>query len=149
MRGIKNTIEDVWLQVEKTENCWLWTGNLDKDGYGVWWLDGKNVRAHRLISKIYGKEIKPPFVSRHLCHVRKCVNPDHIVQGTQRENVQDQLRLGTHSKLQYPDELIETIKTEYANTKTTTRRLAAKYGVSKTQVGYIVQGKTRQIKKEN
>ena len=148
MRGTKNTAEDVWSFVDKTGECWLWTGGLDKDGYGVWWLDGKNVRPHRLICKMYGKEIKQPFISRHLCHVRNCVNPDHIVPGTQKENVEDQLRLGTHSKLKYSDDLIEQIKTEYRNSKTTTRRLAEKYGVSKTQVGYIVQGKTRQIKKE-
>lgn len=29
---------------------------------------------------------------RHLCHNKKCVNPSHLRQGTQKENMQDSVR---------------------------------------------------------
>lgn len=147
-RGIKNKLEDVWQYVDKSGDCWIWLGTKDKDGYGNWWLDGKNVKAHRLTVELDGRKIESPFISRHLCNKRDCVNPKHIVAGTQKENVQDQLRFGTHSKLKYSDEIVSKIRQDYETGNVTQRGLAEKYKVSKSQVGLIVQNKTRIITKE-
>ena len=148
MQGVKNNIEDIWNLIEKTDKCWLWKGRLDKEGYGVWWFNGKNIRPHRLIMEINGLEIKPPKVSRHLCNVRHCVNPKHVIAGTQKENVQDQLRFGTHAGLKYSDDLVKQIREEYKKTKTSTRKLAEKYKISKSQAHLIVINKTRTTTKE-
>ena len=148
MQGIKNTIDQIWVHIEKTDSCWLWTGRLDRDGYGIWWLDGRNVRPHRIVCEIYQKPIIPPLVSRHLCNIRKCVNPEHIVPGTQKENVQDQVALGTHSKLRYSDELISKIRTEYSAGGITQRALAEKYGMSKSHAHSLIKNQTRTKQKE-
>jgi len=142
---IKNTPEDIWQHVKKTESCWLWTGGLDKDGYGRWWFEGKNVRAHRMIMNLAGKLIPPNMVSRHTCHVRNCVNPEHIIAGTQKENIHDQLMLGTHSKLKYSNEIIKQMRKEYAEKNVSQLALARKYGVSKSQSQAILTNKTRMI----
>jgi hypothetical protein len=147
-RGIKNNIQDLWNFVDKSGECWIWLGRKDKDGYGEWWLDGKNVKAHRVAVELDGRKIEKPSISRHLCNQRNCVNPKHIVAGTQKENVQDQLRFGTHSRLKYSDEIIQKIKTEYAKGNISQRGLAEKYGLGKSQVGLIVTNKTRIITKE-
>lgn len=148
MQGIKNKLEDIWKLIEKTEYCWLWRGRLDKDGYGIWWFEGKNVRPHRLILEINNQPVKQSEVSRHLCHVRNCVNPKHIVSGTQKENIEDQLRRGTFARLKYDDSLIKQIREEYRTEKTSTRKLAAKYGVSKSQIYLIINNKSRTIEKD-
>lgn len=35
-------------KVDISNNCWLWTGALAM-GYGVFWLNGRNIGAHRFI----------------------------------------------------------------------------------------------------
>lgn len=147
-QGIANTIDDIWNLIDKTNDCWIWLGRKDKDGYGVWSINGKNVRPHRLMVELDGRKIESPFISRHLCNKRDCVNPKHIVAGTQKENVQDQLRFGTHSKLKYSDEIVSKIRKDFEAGNVTQRGLAEKYKVSKSQVGLIVQNKTRIITKE-
>jgi hypothetical protein len=139
MRGKKNTEKDFWLLVDKTDSCWNWLGRLDKDGYGWWWFDDKNVRAHKHSMKLHGKEIKLPLISRHLCNNPKCVNPDHIVAGTQKENIKDQLDAGTFAKLKYDKELIDEIKLAYSKRGVSTRALSALYGVSKSQIHLYVK----------
>lgn len=73
-----------WSKVQKGPTCWMWTGAKTK-GYGKFFLNGKNIRAHRfsfeLVAKIpYGLSID------HLCRVTACVNPAHLEAVTTREN---------------------------------------------------------------
>jgi hypothetical protein len=147
-QGIANTINDIWNLIDKTNDCWIWLGRKDKDGYGIWFLNGEKVRPHRLMVELDGRKIEKPLISRHLCNKRDCVNPAHIVAGTQKENVQDQLRFGTHSKLKYSDEIVSKIRKDYEAGNVTQRKLAEKYNISKSQVGLIVMNKTRTITKE-
>lgn len=36
-----------------------------------------------------GAKVPPGFEVRHLCHNKACINPDHLVIGTHRENQRD------------------------------------------------------------
>lgn len=36
----------------------------------------------------------PPMVVRHTCDNRKCINPEHLVPGTHRENMKDMVERG-------------------------------------------------------
>ena len=68
--------------------CWLWTGAIDKDGYGHIAVYSKKVKAHRLSVKLSGRDIAGKVV-RHRCDNPGCVNPDHLLTGTQADNVRD------------------------------------------------------------
>jgi hypothetical protein len=75
-----------WERIERTPTCWLWTGPLDRDGYGI--THAKGVRlAHRLSWVLHRGPIPKPLQIDHLCRVRACVNPDHLELVTAVENV--------------------------------------------------------------
>ena len=57
--------------------CWLWTGGL-AEGYGVFSLDGKQVKAHRIAYLWLVEEIPEDCELDHLCRVRRCCNPPHL-----------------------------------------------------------------------
>lgn len=66
--------------------CWLWIGALDRDGYGIAGLNGKQHRAHRLAYQWARGEIAEGLVVDHLCRITNCVNPDHLEAVTRAEN---------------------------------------------------------------
>jgi len=66
--------------------CWLWLGRTDKDGYGIFYLNGKNRKSHRVSYETWKCAIPTGMTLDHLCRVRNCVNPDHTEPVTNREN---------------------------------------------------------------
>lgn len=76
---------------EKTNECWEWSGRLNTSGYGkiVAYINGqqKEMMAHRVM--YYHKTGEYPGLIRHMCHNRKCINPDHLQSGSARDNVLD------------------------------------------------------------
>lgn len=74
-------------KVEKTETCWLWTAWIERNGYGRFWLDGRQHGAHRVAYELYVGPIPAGFEIDHLCRVKHCVNPGHLEAVTAAENV--------------------------------------------------------------
>jgi hypothetical protein len=63
---------------EPNSGCWLWAGAIWQNGYGAFYLRGKNQTAHRAAYEIrHGKPIDGLEID-HLCRNRCCVNPDHL-----------------------------------------------------------------------
>jgi len=79
-----------WSKVDKTGDCWIWTG-ATKNGYGILWYKGKMVGAHRLSYMAHYGHIEEGKCICHDCHNKLCVNPQHLWQGTYRENILDSL----------------------------------------------------------
>lgn len=80
--------ERFWEKVDKTETCWNWTAYLDKDGYGTYTISpGRTVRPHRYAYEMLVGPIPPGMVVDHLCHNRRCCNPDHLSVTTNEANV--------------------------------------------------------------
>ena len=66
----------------------------DRDGYGVFQLDGKQWRAHRFMMHITeGLSVDKPVVM-HTCDNPACVNPKHLQNGTIQDNNLDKLNKG-------------------------------------------------------
>ena len=69
--------------------CILWTGKKNKDGYGTWFINGKDYLAHRLVWKIE-RDVSPgSLFSCHRCDTPECVKIDHLFLGSSAENVFD------------------------------------------------------------
>ena len=88
--------ERFWSKVNKTDSCWEWTCSTDRGGYGLFGVNYKQWRAHRFAKHItHGLDDDKPIVM-HTCDNPKCVNPDHLVNGTNKENMEDRNRKGRH-----------------------------------------------------
>lgn len=65
------------------------------NGYGKVRFDEKSWLAHRLMWCVKGRELPPkPWIIRHRCHNRRCVNIDHLEIGDHRSNHLDAVTAG-------------------------------------------------------
>lgn len=63
--------------------------------YGSFSDKGRKVLAHRWIyQETTGAKLLKGVVIRHTCDVSLCVNPDHLLSGTQADNIQDCIERG-------------------------------------------------------
>ena len=70
--------------------CLIWTGRLDKIGYGRIAAHGnRQYMAHRYAWERVNEAIPEGMVIDHLCHNRACVNADHLRLVTQAQNMQN------------------------------------------------------------
>jgi hypothetical protein len=68
--------------------CWTWLAAKTADGYGVFWHDGLQLRAHRFVYEVYRGEIPEDLQIDHLCRNRGCVNPYHLEAVTAKVNIE-------------------------------------------------------------
>lgn len=125
--------------------CWEWVGYYGSGGYGMMSRDGKNQRAHRISYEAYKGHIPKGMVVRHTCDNPACINPDHLILGSQKDNVADREARGRRtvvgeaigtSKLTVEDVLAIRASTE------SLRVLADRYGIDPSNVWLIRTGKS-------
>lgn len=78
-----------WSKVDKNgpRGCWLWTGCLNDDGYGLLGIGGtRNRLAHRWSYERHVGPIPAGLELDHKCRVRSCVNHAHLEPVTRDEN---------------------------------------------------------------
>jgi len=68
----------------------------DGDGYPRKSINGKLSRIHRIVYEFYHGKVEDGRVVRHKCDNPKCINPKHLVVGTQAENMMDMRERGRH-----------------------------------------------------
>jgi hypothetical protein len=83
--------------VARCAGCWEWTGALHRNGYGAFKLrDGRQMLAHRFAWELANGAVPEGLNVLHQCDNRRCVRPDHLFVGTQRENIRDMVAKGRH-----------------------------------------------------
>jgi hypothetical protein len=81
-------IEKFNKRITVTPGCWLWIGAKEKKGYGL--FSSLQLKAHRVSWMIHNNTDWPATkIARHICNNRNCVNPQHIIPGTSKENAED------------------------------------------------------------
>lgn len=96
--------EQILLKKSKLNSetgCIEWTGRLTTSGYGhlsSGFGDDRKQRSSHVVSwEIANKQSAEGFVVMHKCDNRKCINPDHLMRGTQADNVLDMRSKGRNS----------------------------------------------------
>lgn len=150
--------------------CHVWTGARTRGGYGHIVigsrLDGsrKYLRAPRAALLLSGRPLRPGKRALHHCDNAWCVNPDHIYEGTQADNVADMVRRGRcnpntapaqralrlhpekrpHGSRHHRAKLTEASVRKIRALKRsghTLVHIAALYGISFSQAGRVASGK--------
>lgn len=83
-----------WAKVSRAgENeCWVWTASTTKFGHGKMLVDGKLLGAHVISWMIHRGTVTQSIL--HKCDNPPCVNPNHLFEGDQRDNVHDAMSKG-------------------------------------------------------
>ena len=102
----------------------------------------KTVRVHRYSWELHNGGILPGLVVMHQCDNPRCVNPSHLLLGTNAENTADMERKGRHPHSSYaltPEE-VKYVRAAYRryDKENGTPALAKKFGVSQVAIYYAL-----------
>lgn len=106
-----------WNQVEKKDRdqCWNWTGYLDKDGYGRMGITNKYgikyYRSNRIAYFLNFGDNDIYTIIRHKCNNKKCCNPNHLIKGSNKDNKKDCIESGINTKLNW--EYVKIIRNKF------------------------------------
>lgn len=146
-----NTTANFWEQVDKTSECWVWTGNKCRDGYGKIKVRSKTVRAHRFSWELHFGPVPNGKFVLHNCPSGdnpSCVNPGHLWLGTNQDNVDDMFAKNRQNKAKgekhglqkYSTEVIqEALRRRKAGEKIC--RIAESLGISASHMSGICRGR--------
>lgn len=140
-----------WAKVHRLgdDDCWVWIAAQDKDMYGKFRVDGKDIRAHQYSWQLFsGRPVPPGIQVCHKCDHPYCVNPNHLFLGTTKDNTQDRHekcrdargeKIGS-SKMN--EEKVKEIRELYVTGNYTQDQLSNLYGVVQSVISSIVLEKT-------
>lgn len=87
--------ERFWNGLDRSSGeCWLWTGALDRDGYGATHFVGVAKKAHRVAFALTNGPIPKGGCVLHRCDTPHCCRPDHLYLGTPADNARDREERG-------------------------------------------------------
>lgn len=148
-----------WAKVDVQEGgCWNWTANKNNHGYGLFRPGGLAPKklAHRLVfAAVVGHDRTPCVL--HTCDNPACVRPEHLVGGTQLQNMRDMAEKGrrktvvnpdnkppvhrgeSHPKAKLTDELVRKYRREFAAGKTV-KQMAQETGLHEKSLRKMING---------
>ena len=134
-RGSTQAFIDSAIQYD-SDDCLLWPYSQNEHGYGKTTVEGKTVRAHRVVCTIaHGNPPTAKHQAAHSCGVKLCCNPAHLRWATRVENEADKLLHGTdqHGEKNHRVKLTARDVLEIRNSigNLSQGQLAEKYGVSR------------------
>lgn len=88
-----------WDKVDRSGDCWLWTGAKFSGGYGHFNSNGFNHLAHRFAWELENGPIPDGLILLHACDNPSCVRVSHLTLGTHEDNARDMVAKGRHKSL--------------------------------------------------
>lgn len=141
------TIISFWSKVRRgpSQACWLWQGGVNSKGYGVLRVNGRSTYAHRFSYELEHGQLPPCTFVLHHCDTPRCVNPAHHFLGGHKENREDCVKKGRHSRgnaLPYAKLDEHEVRIIRQRLDLTCRQLAGQLGVCKSTIQQVRQGLT-------
>ena len=134
-------------KVEKSNGCWIWRGAIGSHGYGHMLIEKTPVHkadvAHRISWQLHRGDIPNGLQVLHKCDNRRCVNPDHLFLGTQKENIADCIAKNRFKYLRAKLTISQVLEIKRAiAVGETCESISKKYGVIGKSIRNIKNGKT-------
>jgi hypothetical protein len=143
--------------VNEATGCWEWMTGLDQCGYGQFHSNViSSGKAHRWAYTHYVGDIGDGMGVLHKCDNRRCVNPEHLFLGTQKDNVRDAMSKGratcqnyrtftpmlgeSHPQAKLNNQSVLEIMSLHRGGASNVA-IALLYGVNHSQIANIVNGK--------
>lgn len=134
-----------------TNDCIIFAGKQQPNGYGRVSVGGHYERAHRLACRMAHGDppADRPIEAAHSCGERMCINPRHLRWATRAENEHDKVLQGRSNRggersgaARLGLAEVREIRRRYANEHTTQQKLADEYGVHIMTVNSILNKRT-------
>ena len=131
------------------DDCWEWLAGTNGRGYGFFYINGKQLLAHRVSWEMVNGSIPDGLDVLHDCDNGLCINPRHLHLGTQAQNAKEAVarglmlsagELNPNSKLREA-EILE-IRRLASTGRLSQRNLAAIFRVGPPTINGIVTDKT-------
>lgn len=82
-------------EVGEPDECWNWIPAPNKAGRGLFHFNYQTEYAYRVSFVLHNqRDLHKGELVRHTCDNPLCVNPHHLLTGTQKDNMQDALARG-------------------------------------------------------
>ncbi len=152
-RGRRHTLAEKLASrtVKQPSGCWDVQGHALHSGH-VQLTEGSPNRGdyHRTRAHVFaweqahGQRVPRGFVVMHTCDNPRCVNPDHLRLGTQRDNILDSIRKGRYNAFGRQKLNAEQVREIRARAATGERQkdIAASFGIARHSVSGIVLRKS-------
>lgn len=132
---------------EALTGCWLWDGAYSNNRFGTLKYAGVAWKASRFLFTNLKEPINPGKYLLHSCDNEACVNPNHLRQGTQFDNMKDMYSRerqfkGKKKNQHRPKKLTEEAVKNIRDSSESQLKLAARYGVCPQTIHEV---KTRKI----
>lgn len=134
-------------------DCWNWEGytNGAISVYGALWVDRKLMKAHRYSFEIHKGNIPEGKIVRHSCDNKLCVNPLHLLVGTQKDNIKDMYdrnrnvnkgAIGINNYHAIMNDSVVRKIIELKKSGISVLNISRAVGFKKTTVGSVLEGRT-------
>ncbi len=142
--------ERFWAKVDKSGDCWVWTGSRFSNGYGYVGVIRNGVKgsalAHRVAFELAYGTVPAGLMVCHRCDNRSCVRPLHLFLGTAKANAEDMVAKERHARgSQRPsarlnEKIVAEMRRRYREGAVSIEALAAEHGVCMYTVQAAVRG---------
>lgn len=131
--------------------CWVWTGSMDKDGYGkVHHYSVGDTRAHRVAFELNSglplRSLPSSVLVRHTCDNPSCCNPAHLLAGSHQDNTEDKVTRNRHTKgagvntAKVTESDVLEARRLYRFGDVPVKELCFQFGLSKSSMYYLLKG---------
>jgi hypothetical protein len=137
---LEAVIEEHSIPIPEGKGCLLWLRGYQQRGYpGI--RNGKTMTTvPRLLYQLLHGPLRSDEVTRHTCDHPFCVNREHIISGSQADNMRDRQVRNRAGKKLTPEAVAEIFRLR-AEGKSH-QAIGAIVGTSKAMAGYVLRGQS-------